>query len=185
MTYFSRLSDIISCKLEDLLADAPDPAAAVARIISEIEEGLAGAKRSVNSAANAEDRLRAELAERAAQVGYWAQQAREELLAGREDGARQALSRKKEAEDLQAGLEQQLAAATSTREHLTTTLRAIDARLAEARRRQQDLANGLKTAPHGARVPHAGEPAPLDRSRAAQVEAELEALRKELRQALP
>jgi phage shock protein A len=182
MTFFSRLSDIISCKLEDLLADAPDPAAAIARVIAEIEEGLAGAKRSVNSAANAEERLRSELAERTAQVGFWAQQAREELLAGRENGARQALARKKETEDLQAGLEQQLAAATSTREHLTTTLRAIDARLAEARRHQQELAGGSPASGRGPGDARSGEPVRLDRSRAAQVEAELEALRKELRQ---
>lgn len=182
MTYFSRLSDIISCNIDDLLAGAPDPAAAIAKIVSEIEEGLAGARRSVDSAAAAEERLRGEIADRAARVAYWSQQARQELLGGREDAARQALARKKETEDLQAGLEQQLAAATSTREHLTTTLRAIDARLAQARRRQQGLREGPKSAPGHSSVALQPQPAPLDRTRAAQIELELEALRKELQQ---
>lgn len=180
MTYFSRLSDIISCKLEDLIADAPDPAAALTRIVAEIEEGLAGAKRSVYAASNAEQRLRQELEERASQVSFWGQKARDELLAGREDGARQALARKKETEDLQAGLEQQLAAATSTREHLSTTLRAIEARLAEARRRQQDQTAGASTTSAKTRSGGTVDAGAHDRARAAQIEEELEALRREL-----
>lgn len=180
MNYFSRLSDIISCKLDDLLAGAPDQAAAISSIISEIEEGVAGAKRSVKSAAGAEERLQSELSERASQVTFWAAEARKELLAGRENGARQALARKKETEDLHAGIGQQLAAATSTREHLTTTLRAIEARLAEARRRQQDLSSG-EAAP--SRSKPGTTTATFERSRAAQIEAELDALRKELHQA--
>jgi phage shock protein A len=132
MSFFSRLSDIISCKLDDLLADAQEPAAAIGRIVSEIEEGLAGARRSVQSAANGEQRLRMELVERQGQAVFWGKKAREELAGGREEGARQSLLRKRETEDLVAGIEQQLAAATSTREHLTTTMRAIEARLAEA-----------------------------------------------------
>ena len=52
MSFFSRLSDIVSCKLDDLVAEQADPPAAMSRIISEIEEGLAGAKRSVTAAGN-------------------------------------------------------------------------------------------------------------------------------------
>lgn len=184
MTYFSRLSDIISCSLDGLLAGADDPAAAIGRIISEIEEGLTGARRSVQSATGAEQRLRTELVERTGQAAFWGNKAREELAAGREDGARQSLMRKRETEDLVAGLEQQLAAATSTRDHLSTTLRAIEARLAEAQRRQCEL-----IAPAGLQPEQDGVPgtrsgtdlAPnINRSRAAEVEADLEALRREM-----
>jgi phage shock protein A len=180
MNYFSRLSDIVSCKLDDLLNDVPDPSAAIARIVAEIEEGLNGAKRSVHSATNAEQRLKAELEERRGQVLYWGGKAREELLAGREDGARQALTMKRESEDLLAGIEQQLAAATSTREHLTTMLRAIEARLAEARRRQHELASGATTSAKARPRSASAGASSVDRTRAALVEAELEALRREL-----
>jgi phage shock protein A len=186
MTFFSRLSDIISCKLDDLLADAAEPAAAIDRIITEIEEGLAGARRSVQSATNAEQRLRMELVERQGQAVFWGTKAREELAACRDDGARQSLLRKRETEDLVAGLEQQLAAATSTREHLSTTLRAIEARLAEARRRKGELQTSAvtpATASDSQSVQdHALHAANIDRSRAAQIEEELEALRRELKQ---
>jgi phage shock protein A len=186
MSFFSRLSDIVSCKLDDLIAEQVDPPAAMARIIAEIEEGLAGAKRSVTAAAGSEERLKAELDERRKQAIWWGNKAREELAADQEEAARQALMRKRETEDLEAGIEQQLAAATSTREHLTTTLRAIEARLSEARRRLHEL-----------KVPSAGEtarptapkrgpsgsslPSTIDRTRAAQIEEELEALRRELK----
>jgi phage shock protein A len=185
MSFFSRLSDIVSCKLDDLIARQGDPAAAMDRIVTEIEEGLAGAKRSVTAAGASEERLRAELDERRKQAAWWGNKAREELAQDHEDAARQALLRKRETEDLEAGLLQQLAAATSTREHLSTTMRAIEARLAEARRRQLELqapaaplrrAASASAGPSGSRLP-----ATADRSRDAQIEAELEALRRELK----
>lgn len=185
MSYFSRLSDIVTCSLEGLLANADDRASAIAQIITEIEEGLSGARRSVQSATGAEQRLRTELVERSGQASFWGKKAREELAAGREDGARQSLMRKRETEDLVAGLEQQLAAAASTRDHLSTTLRAIEARLAEAHRRQRELQS-----PDAGAVAHDGAsrgsigtaPAPeLNRTRVAEVEADLEALRRELK----
>jgi len=182
MSFFSRLSDIVSCKLDDLIGAQPDPAAAMTRIISEIEEGLAGAKRSVTAAGASEERLKGELAERRQQAAWWGDKAREELAQDNDDAARQALLRKRETEDLAAGIEQQLAAATSTREHLSTTMRAIDARLAEARRKQQELAAGptsTASRPPG-RLPGSALPSTVDRARAAQIEAELDALRKEL-----
>jgi len=186
MSFFSRLSDIISCRIEDLIAEQAEPGTAISRIISEIEEGLAGAKRSVTAAGKSEERLKAELDERRQQAESWSSVARQELAAGRDDAARQALLRKREIEDLQAGIEQQLAAATSTREHLSTTMRAIEARLAEARRRQVEMQSPEFAAPAAAKAkvttPLAATASPtVDRTRAAQIEAELEALRKELK----
>lgn len=183
MSFFSRLSDIVSCKLDDLIAEQLDPPAAMARIVSEIEEGLAGARRSVAAAGKSEERLKAELEERRGQAAWWGDKAREELSQDHEDAARQALMRKKETEDLEAGIEQQLAAACSTREHLSTTMRAIEARLAEAQRRQQELQFPQHRPPEQpAGSPRGSSPPPtVDRTRAAQIEAELEALRRELK----
>src|SRR5262249_54439793 len=124
MSFFSRLSDIVSFKLEDLIAEQVDPPAPMARIISEIEDALAGAKRSVAAAGACEERLKGEVEERRKQAGWWGNKAREDLAGDQVDAVRQALMRKRETEDLEAGIEQQLAAATSTREHLSTTMRA-------------------------------------------------------------
>lgn len=69
----------------------------------------------------------------------WQNKAREALAAGREDLARRALRRKREHEDLVRGLETQHAAAGQTCTNVRTSLRALEARLAEARRKQRSL----------------------------------------------
>ena len=42
MSYFSRLTDIVTCNLTEILARETDPLAAVGEIIAEMQEGLAG-----------------------------------------------------------------------------------------------------------------------------------------------
>jgi phage shock protein A len=109
-------------------------------------------------------------------------QAKAELQKGNEAGARTALMRKQEVADLVAGLMQQHAAAIATRDHLQTMLRALEARLTEARRKLRHLEQGLTE-----ETPIARFEADLDEdfadaqsSRADQVEAELAALKKML-----
>ena len=83
-----------------------------------------------------------------------------------------------------AGLEQQHQAAVATCEHLTTTLYALEARLAEAKRKQLELAEKTGTAES---APHATADIPavasaLSPSRSEQIESELAALKRELGQ---
>ena len=61
MSYFSRLTDIVTCNLTQLLAQAEDPRAAISEIIQEMREGVAGAQRRVSTAVASEERLRLEL----------------------------------------------------------------------------------------------------------------------------
>lgn len=181
MSYFSRLTDIVTCNLSQLLAESPDPQAAIAEIIAEMEEGLAGAQRSVNTAAGSEQRLRRDIEEHRQTVLTWTGKAREQLAAGSEMDARQSLMRKREVEDLIAGLEQQHKAATATKQHLATMQRALEARLAEALRKREDLGVVVDASPTASsgkfaiptRTMHADE-------RLNQVDAELEALKREL-----
>ena len=142
MTYFSRLTDIVTCNLTKLLAEADDPVAALQEIIAEMDAGMAGARRSMQTAQGNEDRIRGEVEEHSRKITYWSEKAKEHLGAGAEDQARLALVRKREVKDLVAGLEQQLLAAEQTREHLATTFRALEARLAEAQRRQHGSTDG-------------------------------------------
>ena len=135
MSYFSRLTDIVTCNLSALLAEAADPVQALRDIISEMREGLAGAKRSVATATASAARLDAEITDHRHQAGLWDERARTDLTAGREADARNCLLRKREVLDLIAGLEQQHRAAQATQVHLSTMHRALEARLAEALRR--------------------------------------------------
>ena len=136
MPYFSRLTEIVTCNLTALLDGATDREATLEEIIGEMQEGISGAQRSVRTAGNNVTKVECEISDQLIQSGEWMSKARQALENNREDLARQALSRKKEVENLIAGLEQQLHAAVSTRDHLKTTLHALEARLSDAQRRR-------------------------------------------------
>jgi phage shock protein A len=177
MNYFSRLTDIVTCNLGEMLAREADPHAALRKIISEMEEGLAGARRSVATAIANEERLRREIAELGGQVDQLTDEAREALRNDDESAARVALIRKQEVVDVVAGLEQQHKAACATRDHLHTTLRALEARLSEARRRQEELQTSPTTTVGSSRGA-SGVIEDDPRSRA--IDDELAALKREL-----
>jgi len=181
MAYFSRLTDIVTCNLTEILSRSDEPQQAIEEIIREMDEGLAGAQRSVANATAAEERIRNELAEQQAQIDVWAAKAKEELQSGDEDAARLALIRKREVEDVIAGLEQQHRAAISTREHLNTTYRALEARLAEARRKMDQLGSAAQLEPASISA-GAAEAAVVDENRQREIEDELAALKRELKQ---
>lgn len=181
MSYFSRLTDIVTCNLTEILLGEDDPQLALRAMMAEMEEGLAGAKRSVATAKSAVERIESEIGEQQQQVESWAGQAKAALSAGNEDQARLSLIRKQEALDVLAGLEQQLQAARATHDHLSTTRRALEARIAEARRKLQHLEAGGR--PDEGMAMEAASPgggSTLDAERARQIEDELEALRREL-----
>lgn len=176
MTYFSRLTDIVTCNLTAMLRASPDPAGTLAEIILEMEEGLAGARRSVATAAANAEKLRSEIDTLRGQVTAWREAARTALADGRESDARAAVSRKQEVEDVAAGLEQEYAAAVATRDHLETMLRALQGRLADARRKRLELAGGSDE--NEGEIPDGVTPDRKARTRA--VEDELDALKREM-----
>ncbi len=182
MSYFSRLTDIVTCSLTRLLSEADDPHAAIKEIVAEMEEGLAGAKRSVATATTNAAKLKEELSEHKKRIDHWTAKAKQELTDGNDNQARLALIRKKEIDDLVAGLQQQYAAAIATQEHLMTTQRALEARLAEAQRKQKEMdaqsdGDGLADT---AAADSSEDTATIDDARAQQIDEELEALRREL-----
>ena len=192
MAYFSRLTEIVTCNLTTLLSEAADPAVAIREIVLEMEDGVSGARRSCQTAATNEQRLTTEMDTHRTQIAFWTAKAREELGKKNEESAREALLRKREIEDLLAALQQQLQAAAATREQLQTTLRALEARLADARRKEHELTattslldtEVLESQPTavGTGPRRADLEVPVDTQRAAQIEDDLEALRRELQQ---
>ena len=178
MPYFNRLTDIVTCSLTSLLASADDPQAALEEIIHEMQEGVAGAERSSRTAERNSERIGREIEEQQEHVARWVETARERLAAGEEDRARQALLRKREVEDLIAALSEQQRAAEATRQHLLTTLHALQARLADAQRRLAGYRGEADDVPEEVTTPVEIESS--SKSRSAEVEAELNRLRKSL-----
>src|SRR6266436_1331425 len=139
MGIFARLSDIITSNISALLDRAENPEWMIAQIIREMEEGLASAKRHAATAIAAERRIGRELDQNRLQVEHWKSKAKQALAADREDLARRALVRKMEHEDLVRSLENQHEQALQTCQNVRTSLNALEARFAVARRKQRTL----------------------------------------------
>lgn len=183
MSYFSRLTDIVTCNLTEILAGAEDPEQTLEEIIAEMRQGVMSAQRTVRAAASQEEALRAEVEDQSRQVSYWAQQARRELEQGRENDARHSLRRKKEVEDLVAGLQREHESARRSAEERVTTLHALEARLADAIRRRAALSGNSHASSDADReldVQHAAEPVEISQERDDEIEAELAALKREI-----
>jgi phage shock protein A len=140
MSVFTRLSDIITANVHALLDRAEDPERMLLQILREMEMGLASAQRHAAQAIAAERRVGRELDRNRTASEHWKQRAREALASERDELARRALARKVEHDDLVRSLERQHLSAVQTSNEVRTTLRALEARLAEARRKQRALA---------------------------------------------
>ena len=179
MPHFSRLTDIVTCSLTEILESADDPAATLKEVIDEMAEGLAAAQRSASTAARNRDRMQNEIDQHSQQKDQWLATARERLNDSDEAGAREALTRKVEVEDLIEGLEPELKAAASTHQHMLRIQKALEARHAEAVRRLAELTGEATPAQlESETAVHAAAVAKQEKNN--EVEAELEALRKEL-----
>ncbi len=179
MPHFSRLTDIITCNLTEILSAASDPAITLQEIIGEMNEGLAACRRNVRTSTANADQLKREIAEYETQIVVWKDRARQNLADSDEDAARNSLRRKVEVEDLIAGLRPELEAAVSASQHMLRIQKALEARHSEALRKLEELTGQPPV------TPLESETAALSASAATQkrssvVEAELEALRREL-----
>jgi phage shock protein A len=180
MPHFSRLTDIITCNLTLILSESPDPAATLREIVDEMNEGLAACRRNVRSSSAISDRLRREIGGSEDQIRAWRDQARELVSTDDEDGAREALRRKAELEDLIAGLRPELDAAVEATQHMLRIQRALEARHAEAVRKLEEL-TGAGTVIRTGSETAALALQPTAASRESDVEAELQALKREVR----
>jgi len=179
MSYFSRLTDIVTCNLSEILAQEENPEEAIEQIIFEIQEGVAGALRSLKTAGTNADRLEREIEVHIEQGEKLAQQAISAIESDQEDEARQLLVRKTEQLDLVAGLKQQLSSANNLVQHLTTTHRALEARLHDAQRKKQDLLNGVSGTDDDTKTA-TSEHETVEPDRNQLIEDELAALKKQL-----
>jgi phage shock protein A len=141
MNYFNRLTDIITCNLSELLHASDNKEHALDQILQEIGQGLHSAERSLGTAERNLKKIELELQENQTQMKHWETQAMSLIKSGKENEARTCLIRKKEAQYLDAGLTQQRDSALATRDHLMTTYRALQARLADAERRKTSADN--------------------------------------------
>ena len=179
MPYFSRLTDIVTCSLTEILEASDNPQVTLKEVLTEMEEGLASARRVAKTSEANRNRLQQEIRQHTAQLNQWLDKAKASLQAGDEAAARESLTRKVEVEDLIAGLNPELEASESNFQNMLRIQKALEARHAEALRRMTELT---------------GEPAEIrlesetavhaisksQQEKSSEVEAELEALRRQI-----
>ena len=136
---FKRISDVINANLNDLVDRVEDPERMIKHLIREMEENINSAREGVIDAVASEKQLAKELENQRRQAGEWHERARQALETGNEALAREALLRKKEHDGVVANLEVSWASARRTSERLKTQLRALEAKLEEARLKKSSL----------------------------------------------
>lgn len=176
MPHFSRLTDIVTCNLTEILETSIDPATTLLEILAEMDQGLAACSRSVKTSSGNYERISREIALHNAQIGHWIREARQHLTSGDEVAARESLTRKVELEGLVAGLKPEMEAAYATWQHMLRIQRALEARHSDASRRLAEI-----TGQHPDRDPDPEfSVKDQDTTTAKEVDAALEALKKEL-----
>ncbi|MFM8333665.1 MAG: PspA/IM30 family protein [Candidatus Methylumidiphilus sp.] len=133
---FKRINDVLSANLNDLIDRVEDPDRMIKQIIREMEENILRARESVVEAIASEKKLQKELEANRQQAADWLGKAEAALRAGHEDLARSALARKKEHDDIVRALEPAWGSANATSDRLKNQLRALEAKLEEARRKR-------------------------------------------------
>jgi phage shock protein A len=152
MGIFSRTRDIIAANVTDLLDRAEDPAKMIRMIIMEMEETLvevrAGAARTI---ADQKEMRRAVIRAEAAQLS-WGEKAELALSKGREDLAKAALIEKGKAKTFVDQTKAEVATLDDSLALNEADIAKLEAKLREARSRQNTLLTRLESAQNRARV---------------------------------
>lgn len=139
MGIFERIGLIIRSNINDLLTRAEDPEKIINQTIMDMHQAQYEARMEVAQAIAEGKKLERDYQANQREAQSWLEKAGQALKAGREDLAREALRRKKAAEDLAGGLKEQLDSHNLMVERLKTQLRALDAKIGEAERKRQLL----------------------------------------------
>ncbi|WP_295390481.1 PspA/IM30 family protein [uncultured Thiodictyon sp.] len=136
---FKRINDVIAANLNDLVDRVEDPERMIKQLIREMEENINSAREGAVDALASEKQLAKELENQRRQAGECHERARRALAVGNEALAREALLRKKEHEGIVVSLQTSWESARHTSERLKSQLRALEAKLAEARLKKGSL----------------------------------------------
>jgi len=146
MGFFSRLSDIVSANINELLDRMEDPDKMMKQLVREMEQAVREAKDALVKAIAQEKLIEKEISANEKKIEQWQARAQEAVKAGRDDLARRALELKHECQDVLAALRPELKGAAEASNAMRTQLRAIEAKLQEAKRKETALAARQKTA---------------------------------------
>ena len=139
MGIFSKLSTVIKSNINDLISRAENPEKMLNQIILDMRDQLAKAKREVAAAIADERKLRAQLDDEIKQARDWEHRAMLAVKEGRDDLAKQALIRQQEHAERAAVLDGTWQAQAAETEKLKGSLRQLNDKIEEAKRKRNLL----------------------------------------------
>lgn len=152
MGLFQRVGDIISANFNEMIEKYEDPEKMLKQAIREMDTSIAEAKQETAKAMASEKLIQKNLADNERHGMDWQERAQKAVLAGDDAMARKALLRKQEHDKVVAALQDQLSAASEASQTLRHQLEAMQAKLAEAKRRIGTLTARKKAAEVRAKI---------------------------------
>jgi phage shock protein A len=139
MGIFTKLSTLLKSNINDLISRAENPEKMLNQIILDMRDQLAKAKREVAAAIADERKLKAQLEDEVKQSRDWEHRAMLAVKEGRDDLAKQALVRQQEHAERAMVLQQTWEAQANETEKLKGSLRQLNDKIEEAKRKRNLL----------------------------------------------
>lgn len=139
MGIFGRMKTLLKANVNDLASKAEDPERILNQVIADMEEQLGKAKIEVRNTIAERKMLEKKRAEARDKAQDWERKAMKAVEAGRDDLAREALSRKQEQEELAAGFQANWEAQNAAVDKLRDALRQLATKIEEAKRKKNIL----------------------------------------------
>lgn len=152
MGIFSRTRDIIAANVTDLLDRAEDPAKMIRMIIMEMEETLVEVRASAARTIADQKEMRRTIAKIEVAQANWAEKAELALSKGREDLAKAALVEKQKLGSMGQQMQGEIGALDEALMHHEADIQKLEAKLREARGRQNAVLSRLETATNRAKM---------------------------------
>ncbi len=139
MSIFSKFSTVLKSNINDLISRAENPEKMLNQIILDMRDQLAKAKREVAGAIADERKLRSQLDDEVKQARQWEHRAMLAVKEGRDDLAKQALMRQQEHAERAGTLDQTWRSQADETEKLKGSLRQLNDKIEEAKRKRNLL----------------------------------------------
>jgi phage shock protein A len=146
MSIFAKFSTLLRSNINDLIARAENPEKMLNQIILDMREQLTRAKQEVAVAIADERKLKAQAEEEAKQAQEWERRAMLAVRENRDDLAKQALLRQQEFAERAHALYETWQRQAEETERLKDSLRQLNAKIEEARRKKNLLVAKQKRA---------------------------------------
>lgn len=146
MSIFARMGTLLKANINDVISRAEDPEKILNQLILDMKEQLINAKKQVAVAIADEKRLKKQYDAEAQKAAEWEKKAMLAVRAGRDDLAKEALSRKQEHGELASEFEQQWQAQKAAADKLRDSLRMLNSKIEEANRKKNLLVARKKRA---------------------------------------